>query len=187
MARTMSVRSRGGEEHPLLDVLRRLDESGIAALLEARPDLIDPPPHTLPELAARALAPASVETCRHRLDLGARQVLEALCLLPSPTTLGALIEVLAIDDLEAAADLAAILGRLRGLALVAGDGDRLQLLVRPEVPFPAGLGPPVQGGAGIPAGGHAGRPAPTGWASTAEPPRPPPWPTSPRRWPRPAS
>ncbi|MEA2828317.1 MAG: hypothetical protein QOG43_2756 [Actinomycetota bacterium] len=144
MARTMSVRSRGGEEHPLLEVLRRLDESGLAALLEARPDLLEPPPHTLPELAARALAPASVEICRHALDHGARQVLEALCLLPSPTTLGALIDLLRIDDLEAAADLADVTGRLCERALVARHGDRLQLLVRPEVPHPAGLGPPVR-------------------------------------------
>ena len=144
MARTMAARSRGGEEHPLLDALRRLDEAGIAALLEARPDLVQPPPHTLPELAARALAPASVEACWHALDHGARQVLEALCLLPSPTTLGALIELLAVDDLEVAADLADVLGRVCGRGLVTRDGDRLQLLVNLEVPHPAGLGPPAR-------------------------------------------
>jgi hypothetical protein len=140
----MAVRSRGGEEHPLLDALRRLDQDGIATLLQARPDLALPPPRTLTELAARAVAPASVEACRQTLDLGARQVLEALCLLPTPTTVQAVLLVIAVDDAQSRADLDAALDRLCGRALVSRVGDRLRLLVNVEVRHPAGLGPPAQ-------------------------------------------
>ncbi len=128
----------------MLDALRRLDQAGVATLLQARPDLALPPPHTLTELAARAVAPASVEACRQALDLGARQVLEALCLLPTPTTVAAVLLVLAADDAQSRADLDAALERLCGRALVGRDGDRLRLLVNVEVRHPAGLGPPAQ-------------------------------------------
>ncbi len=146
MARTTAVRSRGGEEHPVLDALRRLDQAGVATLLAARPDLLAPAPHTLSELAARAVGPASVEACRQGLDRGAQQVLEALCLLPTPTTVPALALVLGIDGGLGPVDpdLADVLHRLCERALVVRDGDRLRLLVNVGVRHPAGLGPPAQ-------------------------------------------
>jgi len=141
VARIMSVRGPGREERLVLDALGRLDEAGLATLLAARPDLVDPPPYTLDELAARVVGPASVEACREALDLGCRQVHEALLLLPRPTTLGQLAALMSVDPGDH--DLAEAIRRLGDRALVGRDGDRLQLFPGPQIRYPAGLGPPA--------------------------------------------
>ncbi|HVF14067.1 MAG TPA: hypothetical protein VM942_05665, partial [Acidimicrobiales bacterium] len=74
MARTPPVRAQAREEPSLLGALGRLDEAALATLLALRPDLVDPPPRSLTDLAARAGAQASVRACRETLDLAGHQV-----------------------------------------------------------------------------------------------------------------
>ncbi|MEA2685447.1 MAG: hypothetical protein QOE93_642, partial [Actinomycetota bacterium] len=141
MARMTDLRGAAGHEPSLLGVLGRMDEDALATLLRVRPDLLDPPPRNRAALAARAADPASVETCRQALDLGAQQVVEALCLLPKPAATGQLADLLGLADNDR--DLADVLRRLCDRALVAWDGTEVRLLVKIAVRYPAGLGPPV--------------------------------------------
>ena len=141
MARPTPVRAPKREASSLLGALSRLDEGALATLLVARPDLADPPPRSLADLAARAGSPASVEACRRTLDLAGHQVHAALCLLPAPATVGQLAGLLAVDEDDH--DLAEGLRRLTDRAMVARDGDRLHLFPGLDIRHPAGLGPPV--------------------------------------------
>ncbi len=140
MPRATQVRA-GQEEPSVLDVLGSLDERGLADLLAARPDLLDPPPRGMLDLATRASGPLSLEACRQALDRGCHQVHQALSLLPPAATIGQLAALLGVDDDDP--DLVAVLGRLAERALVLRDGERLQLLPGLELHHPAGLGPPV--------------------------------------------
>ena len=141
MARTTPGRAQAREEPSLLGALGRLDEVALATLLTVRPDLADPPPRSLIDLAARADAPASVNACQETLDLASHQVHAALCLLPAPATVGQLSQLLVVDEHDP--DLAAALRSLVDRAMVVRDGDRVRLLPGLELRFPAGLGPPV--------------------------------------------
>ena len=50
-----------------------LDDAALEALLVARPDLADPEPSTLEELARRAVSPPSVWNCFKTLDRPTRR------------------------------------------------------------------------------------------------------------------
>ena len=141
MARTSYTRAPGPQELSILDALGRLDEAGLAALLAARPDLVDPPPRSLLDVAVRAATAASIEASRETLDLGAHQVHAALCLLPPPATVAQLARLLSVDVDDR--DLADALGRLGDRALVSRDGERVVVLPGADIRNPAGLGPPV--------------------------------------------
>ncbi|MEA2931766.1 MAG: hypothetical protein QOI56_551, partial [Actinomycetota bacterium] len=142
MARAVHVRpQQQREESSLLAVLERLDEGALATFLAARPDLAAPPPRSLVELAARAAAPASVTACREGLDLACHQVHAALCLLPTPATLGQLSGLFLVDEDDP--DLAAAVHRLADRLIVVHDGERVGLLPGMDIRHPAGLGPPV--------------------------------------------
>jgi hypothetical protein len=71
-----------------------------------------------------------------------RQILDALCLLPQPTTVAALVRLLAADI--DAGDLDVVLGRLAAMALIFRTGDDVAILPQLKgLPNPAGLGPPL--------------------------------------------
>ncbi|MDP9389356.1 MAG: hypothetical protein M3Q48_15920, partial [Actinomycetota bacterium] len=114
----------------------------LQALLAARPDLADPPPPDFEALGFRAALAQSVAACRRHLDQWCLQVLDSLCLLSSPATVGALRRLLGhpVDE----GDLDRALGRLEDLALVFRSGDELRPVHgAQELPYPAGLGPPA--------------------------------------------
>lgn len=101
----------------LADALRRWDDARLRALLEARSDLLSPPPLTLSALAARAASPASVRSALLALDAAQLTVLDAAIALSDPLSPTVPVR---------AADLAARLGApIEALAPVLD-----QLLVR---------------------------------------------------------
>lgn len=114
----------------LAEALRTRDDEELAALLRARPDLLNPVPNDVTQLATRAGTRASVVRALERLDRFALQTAEALAVAPDPAPYKTLLALLSGDegdpDVEAA--LPRALGVLRGQALVWGGDDRLRLV-----------------------------------------------------------
>ncbi|MCC3772855.1 helicase-associated domain-containing protein, partial [Streptomyces sp. UNOC14_S4] len=138
----------------LAEELRARPDDELAALLLARPDLINPVPGDLTQLATRAGTRGSVVRALDHLDRFALQVAEALAVAPDPcpyATLDALMSGDAPDDPCVARELPRAVAVLRGQALVWGGDDRLRLvrtareLLAPGAtrPSPTGLGPSV--------------------------------------------
>lgn len=127
----------------LAATLARFDDDRLAGLLALRADLARPAPRDLPALAARAEAWPSARDCYHELDVAARHVVDALCLLPQPTTLGDLATLLGVPDDDA--DLATALLRTeeRALAFRSDDGEVRLLPVLAQLDYPGHLGPPL--------------------------------------------
>jgi hypothetical protein len=125
----------------LSDALRECSDDELARLFHARPDLMTPLPSNVEQLAARAVTRSSTARALDRLDRLALAVIEGLVVLGSPTSSAALRDLLGLDE----SDLRPVLDQLRGLALVWGPPDALQ--VPPVVadllgPHVAGLGAP---------------------------------------------
>jgi hypothetical protein len=121
----------------LADDLRARDDAALAALLHARPDLLSPVPSDLTSLAARATTRPSVQRAMDLLDRFTLQVLEVLCVLPEPSSAGAVRGALGADPSEP-------LRRLLEQALVYSDADGGLLVPRTVLEVvgqPAGLGP----------------------------------------------
>ncbi|MCX5074121.1 helicase C-terminal domain-containing protein [Streptomyces sp. NPDC054949] len=142
----------------LAEALRARDDVALAALLHARPDLLNPVPGDVTQLATRAGTRASVLRALDRLDRFALQTAEALAVAPDPCPYPVLEALLTGDtgtacaeDNGARAALPRALGTLRDQALVWGDHERLRLvrtareLLAPAAgrPSPTGLGPTV--------------------------------------------
>ncbi|MER8231098.1 helicase C-terminal domain-containing protein [Streptomyces sp. NPDC094049] len=137
----------------LAEALRARGDEGLAALLRARPDLLNPVPNDLTQLATRAGTRGSVVRALERLDRFALQAAEALAVAPDPAPYPLLLGLLTGDEddpgIEAA--LPGTVGLLREQALVWGDDDRLRLVrtarellaPSPQHPSPTGLGPTV--------------------------------------------
>jgi hypothetical protein len=70
----------------LADDFRALSSDDLAKLLTARPELADPPPATMTDLANRASAPYSIGRCLNGLNLFSTQVLHAVHLLAGQGT-----------------------------------------------------------------------------------------------------
>ncbi|WP_228922904.1 helicase C-terminal domain-containing protein [Streptomyces sp. DH7] len=146
----------------LAEALRARGDESLAGLLRARPDLLNPVPNDITQLATRASTRASVVRALEHLDRFALQTAEALAVAPDPAPYDTLLSLLTGDGLDdgdqrddaGAAITAALpgaLSTLREQALVWGEDDRLRLVrtarellaPSPQHPSPTGLGPTV--------------------------------------------
>ncbi|MGW2305489.1 helicase C-terminal domain-containing protein [Streptomyces sp. NPDC001809] len=137
----------------LAEALRARGDEGLAALLRARPDLVNPVPNDLTQLATRAGTRGSVVRALERLDRFALQTAEALAVAQDPAPYPVLLGLLTGDEGDPAieAALPGAVALLREQALVWGEDDRLRLvrtareLLAPSAqhPSPTGLGPSV--------------------------------------------
>ncbi|MEV8452815.1 helicase C-terminal domain-containing protein [Streptomyces sp. NPDC052095] len=139
----------------LAEALRARDDASLAALLRARPDLLNPVPGDITQLATRAGTRASVVRALERLDRFALQTAEALAVAAEPVPYATLLALLTGDGpdgepggepdraAERAPDTGATSGAtagavvgalpralatLREQALVWGEDDRLRLV-----------------------------------------------------------
>ncbi|WP_171165174.1 helicase C-terminal domain-containing protein [Streptomyces sp. I05A-00742] len=144
----------GGAPRTLAEELRARSDDALAGLLRARPDLLNPVPGDLTQLATRAATRASAVRALDRLDRFALQVAEALAVAPDPCPYGTLAGLMTGDEPEdprIARELPRAVAELRGQALVWGGDDRLRLvrtvreLLAPSATRPSatGLGPSV--------------------------------------------
>lgn len=146
----------------LAEALRARGDESLARLLRARPDLLNPVPNDITQLATRAGTRASVVRALEHLDRFALQTAEALAVAPDPAPYDTLLSLLTgdgqddgdqRDDMGAAiaAALPVALKDLREQALVWGEDERLHLVrtarellaPSPQHPSPTGLGPTV--------------------------------------------
>ncbi|MFK0265448.1 helicase-associated domain-containing protein [Streptomyces angustmyceticus] len=142
-----------GTPRTLAEELRTRTDRGLAGLLRARPDLLNPVPGDVTQLATRAGTRASVIRAVERLDRFVLQTAEALAVAPDPCPYDTLAALMAGDagDPAVAAELPRAVAELRAQALVWGPDDRLRLvrtareLLGPSAahPSPTGLGPTV--------------------------------------------
>ncbi|GAB7193568.1 helicase-associated domain-containing protein [Kineococcus sp. NUM-3379] len=129
----------GAAPRTLAEELRARDDTALAALLRARPDLAVPLPASTTALATRATGRTSVARALDALDAPTLQVAEVLAVLPEPVTAAAVSRTWG-------ARAAPFLAVLRERALLWGTDRRLHLVsaVRDVLgPHPAGLGPPL--------------------------------------------
>ncbi|MEU4208401.1 helicase C-terminal domain-containing protein [Streptomyces sp. NPDC026206] len=154
---TGSSASTGSAPRTLAEELRTRPDDALATLLSARPDLLNPVPGDLTQLATRASTRASVVRALDRLDRFALQVAEVLAVAPDPCSYDTLAGLMAgtpadgSTDPRIAAALPRAVGTLRDQALVWGGQERLRLvrtareLLAPSAahPSPTGLGPGV--------------------------------------------
>src|SRR5687768_1698307 len=78
----------------LTEALRTLPAGALSRLLQHRPDVSDPPPHDLAEVAGRATTTTSVNRALSRLNLWLTTVAEALAVLPDPGSAEELADLL---------------------------------------------------------------------------------------------
>ncbi|MCQ4046281.1 helicase-associated domain-containing protein [Streptantibioticus rubrisoli] len=143
----------GSGPRTLAEDLRARGDDAVAALLLARPDLVNPVPGDLTQLATRAGTRASVVRALEHLDRFALQTAEALAIAADPCPYDTLCALMTGDEgaPEIAEALPAAVATLRTNALVWGGGDRLRLVrtardllaPSPAAPSPTGLGPTV--------------------------------------------
>ncbi|MFF0449105.1 helicase C-terminal domain-containing protein [Streptomyces sp. NPDC004609] len=143
----------GSSPRTLAEALRARGDEELAALLRARPDLLNPVPGDLTQLATRAGTRASVVRALERLDRFTLQAAEALAVAPDPASYDSLLTLLTGDEGDPAieAALPRAVAELRTQALVWGGDERLRLVrtarellaPSPTRPSPTGLGPTV--------------------------------------------
>ncbi|MFJ2651745.1 helicase-associated domain-containing protein [Streptomyces sp. NPDC087420] len=143
----------GTPPRTLAEALRTRGDDSLNALLRARPDLLNPVPNDLSQLATRAGTRASVVRALERLDRFTLQTAEALAVAPEPAPYDALRALLTGDEGDPRIEraLPAAVGRLRDQALIWGSDTRLRLVrtarellaPSPTHPSPTGLGPTV--------------------------------------------
>ncbi|GAB3403557.1 helicase-associated domain-containing protein [Flindersiella endophytica] len=124
----------------LSETLRAFSDAELVELFRARSDVVTPLPSHLEQLAARATTRSSLARILDRLDQRELAVLEALVIAGPEASFKRVAELLPLSG----AELRRVLTRLRGLALIWGDGDALvspRLLSDLLGPYPAGLGP----------------------------------------------
>ncbi|MBB4934096.1 hypothetical protein F4561_004916 [Lipingzhangella halophila] len=150
--------ARTGRPATFTSWLRGLTSAELASLFAARPDLISPVPADLGALAARCTARPAVLRVLDQLDQFSLRVLEGVVAhdrLAVPRAgrsqdraepAGAEYHQLAAGLGEPGAALDGALARLRQLALVWDDGERLRpvSVLRDILTQPAGLGPPLR-------------------------------------------
>ncbi|MGW0226811.1 helicase-associated domain-containing protein [Actinopolymorpha singaporensis] len=127
----------------LPETLRGFDDDALAELFRNRPDLMTPLPSDLAQLATRSTTRSSLARTLDQLDRRALAVLEAFVVLPRPASEAEVRALAGLPDPRVKATLA----QLRGLALVWGPRDALEVPVALADllgPYPAGLGPPAE-------------------------------------------
>lgn len=128
------------ERRVLADTLRDLDDDRLTELFRLRPDLLNPLPLDLGQLASRATTKASLVRALDRLNRLEIATLEAVAISDQPVSERRVRTLLGTDDQA----ITEALHRLRDLALVWGAEDDLALpgeAVTLLGPYPAGLGP----------------------------------------------
>jgi len=130
----------------LAEELRARDDAALAALLRARPDLLNPVPADLTQLATRLSTRASVVRALERLDRFTLDVAEALAVAPDGSPAKRIRALVGAD----ARSVGAALERLRTQALLWGRDASLHLprtvrdvLAPAGETGPTGLGPTV--------------------------------------------
>jgi hypothetical protein len=125
----------------LSEALRAMSATELAAMLEVRPDLLDPAPESVTELAGRATTSVSISLAIDELNIWLRTVAEALAALPDSTSIGDLESMLS----QTRSTVRTAVQQLRQRGLLWGDDSQLHL-VRPVreafEPYPGGLAPP---------------------------------------------
>ncbi len=125
----------------LTESLRGWSPDALERLLLRRPDLVDPAPRDLTELASRSTTTGSTAQALESLNLWLRTTAEGLAALPDPATVPALADLLG----EPPDIVARAVDELRASALVWGPDEALHL-VRPVresfEPYPGGLAAP---------------------------------------------
>ncbi|NDL58223.1 helicase C-terminal domain-containing protein [Phytoactinopolyspora mesophila] len=127
----------------LADDLRTRTDEELAALLRLRPDLVVPVPVDIAQLASRAVTRSSVVRALDRLDQLSLHVVDALVVLPDPTSAGNVQRMLGLP----ARTVRTVLEALRARALTWGEKHEIHLVrAVAEIigPHPAGLGPPAR-------------------------------------------
>ncbi|HEY9349434.1 MAG TPA: hypothetical protein VIP75_01990, partial [Acidothermales bacterium] len=124
----------------LADDLRSRSDAELGALLRARPDLVNPVPVDVAQLAARATTRASIVRAIDHMNRFTLNVVDAIAILSEPVTLQAVSALLGVpvEPVSTAVD------ELRTAAIVWGSADDLRMVraVHEVVgPYPAGLGP----------------------------------------------
>jgi hypothetical protein len=113
----------------------------LATLLTERPDLLEPVPEDVAELASRSTTSASISRAIEELNCWLRTAAEALAALPDPASVGDLGIMLGSSSTQTGAAVR----QLRERGLLWGHNDQLHL-VRPVreafEPYPGGLAPP---------------------------------------------
>jgi hypothetical protein len=127
----------------LTDDLRARSDAELRALFRARPDLVNPVPVDVAQLAARATTRASIVRAIDRMDRFTLHVIDAIAILEEPVTAQAISAVLGVPEtaVHRAVD------ELRTAAIVWGSNDDLRMVrAVHEVLglYPAGLGPPLR-------------------------------------------
>lgn len=137
----MTALSESQRPRTLTEALRAMPAEKLATLLALRPDLLDPIPDNIAELASRAASAASISRAIDELNIWLRTVAEALAALPDPSS---------VDELEgmlgqSPSRIATAAQQLRERALLWGEDQQLHL-VRPVreafEPYPGSLAPP---------------------------------------------
>jgi Helicase conserved C-terminal domain len=127
----------------LADDLRARPDAELGSLLRARPDLVNPVPVDVAQLAARATTRASIVRAIDRMNRFTLHVIDAIAILDEPVTPGAVGALLGVPERA----VIATVDELRTAAIVWGRDDDLRMArAVHEVlgAYPAGLGPPLQ-------------------------------------------
>ena len=99
----MTAPSEPPRPRTLTEALRAMSAEELATLLAARPDLLDPVPEDIAELASRSTTSASITRAVDELNGWLRTVAEALSALPDPTSVGDLEAMLGQSKMQVAA------------------------------------------------------------------------------------
>ena len=126
----------------LADDLREREDAALADLLLLRPDLANPLPTDLRQLATRSVTGTATARAIDKLDLYHLQVLETVAALSEPMSTQDVVD--AVPDV--AKQVQAAIERLVSQALVWGPPEALRATASVKEVlgrFPAGLGPPL--------------------------------------------
>ena len=129
----------------LADALRARSDLELGALLRARPDLLNPVPVDVAQLAARATTRASIVRALDRMNRFTLHVVDAIAVLEEPITPRAISTVLGVPEPA----VRTTVDELRTAAIVWGSDDDIKMVrAVHEVlgPYPARLGPPLRQG-----------------------------------------